>query len=164
MSLGNGTYLEIFAPVTGARLSAEDSELLKLAMPKPIFYAARTGNADDTAKLLHENGYATTPIEPGSRQRGDGSVLKWRRFSLTGAGLENAPFFIEWDKSSPHPSQTSPGGCSLARLEVLDSDKNVSALTKLFALLGLDVRAQTASAPGLRATLKCPKGEVVLGP
>jgi hypothetical protein len=164
MSLGNGTYLEIFAPVPGAKLSEEDSGLLKLATPKPIFYAVRMANADDTAKLFRENGYATSPIEPGSRKRGDGSVLKWRRFGITGTGLENAPFFIEWNKSSPHPSKTSPGGCTLARLAVLESDTNVSALSKLFTFLGVDVTAHVASAPGLRVTLKCPKGDVVLGP
>ncbi len=89
-------------------------------------------------------------------------MLRWRTLGLTGVGLDEAPFFIEWDKSSPHPSRTSPGGCTLARLEVFDKD--VSALAKLFALLGLDVPARLAPAPALRVTLKCPKGEVVFGP
>ena len=158
MSLGGGTYLEIIAPVAGARLEGDDAALLKLVDPKPVFWAIRSSDLDATARLLKEKGYAATAIRPGSRQLPDGSTLRWRAFALT--GLDAAPFFIEWDKASPHPSTTSPGGCTLKRLQVLDKDP--AALTKLFSVLGLDLAVGAAPAPALRVTLSCEKGNVVL--
>jgi catechol 2,3-dioxygenase-like lactoylglutathione lyase family enzyme len=162
LSLGGTTYLEIFAPVPGAKLEGEDAELLKLTTPKPVFYAVRSTDLAETARMLKEKGYATTELKPGSRKRADGSVLKWRTFGISGAGLDAAPFFIEWDRASPHPSTTSPGGCKFGKLEVFDKD--ASALAKLFALLGVNITAQAGPAPALRVALDCPKGEVVFGP
>ncbi len=164
MSLGGGTYLEVLAPVPGAKLSNEDARLLDLATPNPIFWAVASENLDETARLLQENGFSIDAIAPGSRKRADGSILQWRRFGITGAGLEQAPFFIEWGKTSPHPSKTSPGGCTLEKLEVLEKIGNEPALPKLFSLLRVDVAVHTAPEPGLRIALKCPRGEVVFGP
>ena len=161
LSLGHGTYLEILAPLAGAALDPELAGLAKLEAPTPVLWAVRSTDLDATARRLKESGFAVGEIRAGSRARPDGSLLKWRTLGLSGPGLEAAPFFIEWDKSSPHPSQTSPAGCTLARLEVFDPD--ASGLTRLQKALALEVVVGTAASPGLRLTLACPKGEVVLG-
>jgi catechol 2,3-dioxygenase-like lactoylglutathione lyase family enzyme len=162
MSLGGGSYLEIIAPVPGGKVEGEEGELLKLALPKPVFFAVRSTGLEATSRMLKDSGFAVTSINAGSRVRPDGTVLKWRTMGLTGPGLDAAPFFIEWDKASAHPSATSPGGCTLARLEAFDRD--TAALSKLFRLLALDVLVHAGAGPALRLTLSCPKGEVIFGP
>jgi hypothetical protein len=162
MSLGSGSYLEIIAPVSGARVEGEEAELLKLADPKPVFFAVRSSGLEATSRLLKDGGFAVTSINAGSRERPDGTVLKWRTMGLTGPGLDAAPFFIEWDKATTHPSATSPGGCTLTKLEV--SDRDTAALSRLFRLLALDIPVHTGDGQALRLTLSCPKGEVVFGP
>lgn len=162
MSLGGGSYLEIIAPVPGAKLFGQEVELRKLATPKPVFFAVRSADLEATWRLLKESQFSLSAIDAGTRKRPDGTVLKWKTFDLTGRGLQAAPFFIEWDKDSPHPSTTSPGGCTLARLDVYD--REAPTLTKLFRLLGVDVPIQESPAPALRLTLSCPRGPVVFGP
>lgn len=162
LSLGGGSYLEIIAPAPGEKLVGDPAELLKLPDPKPVFFAVRSSNLEATAKLLKDGGFAVSAIDAGSRRRPDGAVLKWRTLGLSGPGLEAAPFIIEWDKDSPHPSTTSPGGCTLLKLEAFDRDP--SRIEKLFRLLGLDIPARPGAGPALRATLRCPKGEAVFGP
>ena len=161
MSFGGGTYLEIIAPVPGAKPQPEDASLATLATPRPVFFAVRSTDLEGTIRLLREKGFAISDPQPGSRKRPDGSVLNWRTAALEGAGLEAAPFFIQWGKDSPHPSTTSPGGCTLVKLEV--EDKSAETLSRLFALLRLDIPTHPASAPSLRVTLACPKGEVIFG-
>ena len=162
MSIGSGTYLEIIAPAPGGNLQGQDAELAKLTTPRPVFFAIRSNDLEATARLLQQNGFAPTEIRPGSRKRPDGTVLAWRTFGLIGVGLEAAPFFIQWAESSPHPSTTSPAGCTLAKLEV--GDKDPAGLSKLFRVLSLDVPTHPTKRPELRATLACPKGEVILKP
>ena len=162
LGLGGGSYLEIIAPAPGETLVGDQAELLKLPDPKPVFFAVRSTDLEATAKLLRDKGFAVSAIDAGSRRRPDGSVLKWRTLGLTCAGLGAAPFFIEWDKASPHPSTTSPGGCELVKLEAFDRD--TSRIQKLFRVIGLDIPVQAGAGPALRATLRCPKGEIVFGP
>src|SRR5512142_2986924 len=102
MSLGGGSYLEIIAPVSGGKVEGEEGELLKLASPKPVFFAVRSTGLEATSRMLKDSGFAVTSINAGSRVRPDGTVLKWKTMGLT--GLDAAPFFIEWDKASAHPS------------------------------------------------------------
>jgi hypothetical protein len=122
----------------------------------------RSTNLAATARTLREAGFPTTEIRAGSRKRPDGSVLEWRTFGLDGNGLEAAPFFIEWGPGSAHPSTTSPAGCTLTALEV--ESESPDRLTRLFEVLGLEVPVRRAQAPGLRARLACPRGEVSFGP
>jgi hypothetical protein len=162
MSLSGGTYLEIIAPIPGAKPLGVGAATAALATPKPEFFAVRSTDLEGTIRMLREKGFAISDPEAGSRKRPDGSILNWRTAHLEGAGLEAAPFIIEWDKTSPHPSATSPSGCTLAKLEI--EDKNTKQLSRLFGLLGLDIPTHPASASALRVTLSCSKGQVVFGP
>lgn len=161
MDLGGGTYLEIIAPVPGQKSAPETSDLAKLARPTPVFFALRSPDLDATVGLLAANHFATSPIQPGSRTRPDGSTIAWRTTGVTGPGLDAAPFFIEWAKGSPHPSSTSPAGCRLTTLEVLDPAPG--NLEKLFSAAGVAIPVVRGER-GLRLTAECPKGTVVFGP
>jgi hypothetical protein len=161
MSLGRGTYLEILAPVAGAALPPQFAGLARLSEPTPVGWAIHSVDIDSTARRVKSSGFEVSKIEPGSRRTPDGSILKWRTLGVTGPGLDAAPFFIEWDRSSPHPSTTSPGGCTLARIEVHDPDPG--RVRALVEALGIPAAIRTAKTPGLRVTLDCPKGEVVFG-
>jgi catechol 2,3-dioxygenase-like lactoylglutathione lyase family enzyme len=159
LSLGGGAYLEIIAPVAGGKPEGDAAELGRLATPTPVFFAVRSEDLDATARTLKESGFAISEIRPGSRKRPDGSVLEWRTLGLSDAALVGvAPFFIEWKKSSPHPSATSPSGCTLKALEV--EDPSPETLSKLFAVLGLEIPTKKAPKPALRLTISCPKGSV----
>jgi len=162
MSLGGGTYLEIIAPASGGPPSGDAADLARLATPRPVFFAVRTTDLDATARLLKAGGFAPSDPRPGSRTRPDGSVLRWRTMNVPGPDMKSAPFFIEWARDAPHPSETSPGGCTLAGLDVVDRD--TTSLSKLFHAIGVDVAATAGNAPGLRVTLSCPRGRVILGP
>jgi Glyoxalase-like domain len=84
---------------------------------QPLGWAVRTRSIDDVAERLE------LAVSDGSRSTPDGRQLRWRV-----AGVEQAtadpslPFFIEWDRDTPHPSQvgvTHPAGAvEISRLEV----------------------------------------------
>lgn len=162
MSLGNGTYLELIAPMPGAKLSGADADLAKLTAPTPMFFAVHSSDIAATRALLRDRGFRPTELQPGSRERPDGVTLHWQTFGVTGPGLDAAPFFIEWGRDTPHPSTTSPTGCRLLHLELIDRD--VSADARLLQTLGLDVSVRSGESAGLRVTLRCPNGDVTFGP
>jgi hypothetical protein len=80
-------------------------------------------------------------VEPGSRTLPDGRRISWR-----GAGIDDPnrtpdlPFFIAWDRETPHPSQDSPAGCTLLPFEIQHTDSQ--RLRTLLADLLTQVSAQ----------------------
>jgi len=74
--------------------------------------------------------------------------------------IDPVPFLIQWAPDSLHPSQDSPSGCTLQSLE-FEAPKAPVVLEDL-RLLGIDAVVKEAKAPGLIATLKTPKGTVML--
>ncbi len=164
MSLGDGAYLELISPLPGATLSPDFAQFAKLTTPTPVFFAVRSSDLAATRELLRARGFAVSELQAGSRVKPDGSTLRWRTFDVSGPGLAAAPFFIQWEAGSAHPSATSPQGCTLARLEA--SDVELSGLDKLLQALALEVPTSRSAkeGPAFRLTLRCPKGEVVFGP
>jgi hypothetical protein len=159
MSLG-GAYLEIIAPTPDAPPGGETEGLRALATPQPVFFAVRSNDLEATARLLSAHGFETTTPRDGSRRRPDGSVLRWRTMDVK--GLNGAPFFIQWDAAAPHPSTTSPWGCTLRSLEIVARDP--APLRKLLESLGLEIGVRSGEGPSLGLALACPRGEVLFGP
>jgi hypothetical protein len=156
-SLGSGIYVEIIAPVPGAQLDPRFAGLPGLERLTPLMWAVGIEDAAALVQDLQALGHTALGPFPGSRLRPDGQVLEWKIVAIQ--STDNAlPFFIQWQPGSPHPSTTSPGGCTLDSLKL--HDPNPEAMKRLGERLGLALLVETAAAPGIGFTLRCPKGAV----
>jgi len=155
LSLGPGNYLELIAPQPGVKETPFMAELRALSRPKPLEWAV---SADDEAQLrarIVAAGFGLTKSEAGSRVTPAGTTLQWQTFELS-PDVEGAPFFIVWSADSPHPSKTSPEGCTLESLMVTTRER--APLDRLVKALELPVRTDYAPKSRFRVTLKCPTG------
>jgi Glyoxalase-like domain len=164
-SLGGRRYLEIIAP--DPRQTAYDfhPDLRELGGPRLVTWAALTTDIAATAERARRAGLQVFGPTDGSRARPDGKLLRWKTLAVqTGfgaQGVEPVPFFIEWAGDSPHPSQDSPRGCELLSFEL--GHPEPAGLIGVLRKLGIGAEVRGAEEARLRATLKTPKGEVVLG-
>lgn len=162
ISLGGKSYLEIIAPDPEASSLVPAYLFLKeLHTPSLFLWAAGTDDMDGLLKRIEKAGYPNSGINPGSRQRPDGSVLKWRALSIETPVTDGVvPFFIEWDKSSRHPSADSPKGCTIALFEIEYPEPE--KLKAVFNKLSIEVPVKTGTKSKLHLNLKSPKGIVSL--
>jgi hypothetical protein len=164
LALGGKTYLEIVAPLPGQKLDAQMAGLAQLQKVTPIFWAVATTDLAASIQLVKRAGFTISAPMPGSRRLDDGSTLHWQTAMISGAGLDVAPFLIQWEAGALHPSKSSPAGCTLKGLDVLDPAP--ATITRLLRTLELSavVSVHPAKEPGLKLSLACPKGGVVVGP
>lgn len=157
LSLGERRYLEIIAPDPKQSIVEQYSVITKLKEPRLIGWAAHSDDLDQLAARLRDEGIEFEGPQPGSRQRPDGKLLRWKALRLKDDHGGLLPFFIEWSADSVHPSADSPKGCSLLRFEAATPDPD--AFSKRIAFLGLDLSITKADKPQLRATFAGPKGQ-----
>ena len=161
LSLGEKVYLEIIAPDPEAKSLIEEYAFLKeMNAPTLFMWAAHTDKMDDLLKRIQEAGYKNSGISPGSRQRADGSVLKWRSLSVETGINSVVPFFIEWDSSSKHPSIDSPKGCSIDSFEIEYPEPE--KLKTVFTQLQIDIPVKKGIKASLQLKINSPKGTVSL--
>ena len=162
-ALGGRQYLEIIAPDPAQPPGNLRMNLLTLAQPRLITWAAAAVDLERMAARIRERGH-DVDVRDGSRGRPDGGTLKWRtlavRHDLARADVDPAPFFIEWMPGSIHPSEDSPKGCQLAGFEF--AHPAPEALEKLLAALGISMSVRQAADARLLATLNTPKGRIEL--
>jgi glyoxalase-like protein len=157
VSLGSGRYLEILAPIVPRPESMSRSGSTRLALT-PAGWALHTRALDALIGRVRAAGFEVVGPIPGSRLTPDSTLLQWRTATATGAGLELAPFFIEWAVTTAHPSTTAPTGCRLVGLELTEPDP--TRLRALFAAVGYHLEAHAGSPRAARLTLDCPRGRV----
>ncbi|CAB9508369.1 expressed unknown protein [Seminavis robusta] len=179
LALGNGRYLELFAPDPEAEVPLQT--IIGVDGPKPrlsTFCCRSPGietliqhfqsSIDDVYKdLLPQS------VESGSRtNEADGTTISWRIASekhavpseeLPMGGL--LPFYIDWgDSFSVHPSKTAPQGCTLLTLEAFHPEPE--GLTKVIKAIGSNLEdlliVKDGDDPQLVATLDTPNGIVTL--
>jgi hypothetical protein len=150
-------YLEIIGPDPQQSGAPDTYGLQELSEPRLITWAARPGNIQVLADRLSKAGIAAEGPTPGSRQRPNGYLLRWKTLNLKDTASGLLPFFIEWDADSPHPSLDAPRGCHLSNFEILTPDPD--AFAKTAKLLGLSVAISKADKPQLRVTISSPKGQ-----
>ena len=153
LSLGPRCYLEVIAPDPeqplvdnfGARLAA-------LATDGLLSWAA----GDELRTELHQRAIQTSRVQATSRTNPAGELLQWQLLFI--AGVELAPFFIDWLVCT-HPAATSPPGCQLQELQI-----TTAATAPLQRLCGQVPRLSLSQGPtaSLRARLDTPHGEVWL--
>lgn len=160
-ALGDGRYLEILAPQSGASASGDVDDLRKLRTLTPIGWAVSTSDPAATVRFITQAGYAVSDPKPGSRVKPDGTKLEWVSFGLTSPELSEAPFFISWNPRSAHPSTDSPAGCHLAGVTLTMT--NHDPLRGLLERLALGVEMVRGAGTKLEIALRCPKGPVRFG-
>ena len=160
ISLGEKVYLEIIAPDPEAKSLIDSYAFLKeMKTPTLFMWAARTDNMGDLLKRVQEAGYKNSGILPGSRQRADASVLKWRSLSVETGINSVIPFFIEWDTSSRHPAVDSPKGCSIISFEIEYPEPE--KLKAVFTQLQIEVPLKQGIKASLQLKINSPKGTVL---
>ena len=160
LSLGDGAYLEILAPnPREASTLPVVGELQALENPTPIGWAVTVDDVARTRSMLEAHGLRLSPTRPGSRERPDGGRLEWETFGIAVPEHALAPFFIRWGASTPHPSTTSPAGCTLRSLSFTDPQ---GSLASMLSPLELPVTVSPGPEPRMRVVLSCPGGTVEL--
>jgi hypothetical protein len=163
LSLGGRQYLELLSvdPVQDPSLRPA---LRALKEPRVIGWAAAATNIADVAARVKAGGLTAVGPRPGSRTRPDGSQIKWTtlavQHTLARDPDDPIPFFIEWDAASRHPSQDSPGGCSLATFEFEHPD--AEPLRDMLRRIGLEAAVRPAKQIRLRASLQTGRGRLEL--
>jgi hypothetical protein len=154
--------LEILAPQSDVDVPEAVEWLLAFDHLTPTNFAVSTTDMPGTVALLQSQGYVTSDPTPGSRALPEGGTLMWTSMGISDPAIVGAPFFIQWDATSPHPATTSPRGCELQSLTVLSPHK--VELDRLFRVLGLEVVVENATGPdaAYQVLLDCPKGAVQL--
>lgn len=166
LSLGPGVYLELLAPQEGVELPEDAAGIMSFAEPAPWGWAASSQDIEATMTRLAELGYETFEPQAGSRATPDGGMLRWVSGGVVSPALPEIPFFIEWAPDSPHPSTTSPTGCTLGSMTV--STPESEEVSRFVDALGLEVSVEAGGGSAgeyeigeYEIVLDCPNGQVV---
>ena len=157
LSLGTRHYLEIIAPDPAQPNAPDERGLKKLASPRIIQWAVRTDDIAATKKLTEAAGVKTFGPAAGSRKRPDGQMLRWQVL-----GIEQTtplvPFFIQWEKASPHPSSDAPrlGSVKSLRFETPQPEQ----LRKLLGSVGINADIGTSDKAAIVLTVETSNGSV----
>lgn len=162
LSLGESIYLEIMAPdpelprPPRGRLFGLDT----LERPRLATWVVRDEAIEETAEEAASRGLDLGPVQAGSRERPDGTVLSWRLTDPYADRLDGAvPFLIAWG-DTPHPARGAPQAGELVdlRLEHPEPERVNSA----WSVLGVDARVEMGLQAQWIATLRTDAGPVVL--
>ena len=160
LSLGVRCYLEILAPDPEQQRLTWFHILPQLSQPHLVGWMAHADDLLSVVQRLREAGLAFEGPRESSRQRPDGSTLRWKLLRLAEGAEGFLPMLIEWAPGSPHPATDAPGGCSLAQFEF--SSPEPDKVQRIFRILGIDVAVSRADRPQLRARIAGPKGTLEL--
>jgi Glyoxalase-like domain len=160
LSLGERRYLEVIAPDPKQAHVQQYSVVSQLKQPRLIGWAAHRNDLDQFAEQLRRQGIEFEGPQPGSRQRPDGKLLRWRALRLKDDHRGLLPFFIEWSTDSVHPSVDAPKGCMLQSFEAAAPE--TEDLPVLSTRVELDLSVATSNERSLRATIGGPKGQFLL--
>jgi hypothetical protein len=160
LSLGGRQYFEIIAvdPQQTDTSRLMFPALKGLLEPRLIAWAVAVDDIAEIVRLADSGNIVySSPID-GSRQQSDGSMLRWKLLTITQPSIEGLPFFIEWERGTTHPSQTSPSGCNLLSFEIEHTDPET--LRRILKHLRVEAKTFQSSRVALKARLHTPKGEV----
>ena len=162
LSLGRNVYLEIIAPDPDQPRPTEPLPfgLRELHEPGLAAWALAVTDIESRAESARDAGYDPGPVITMTRALPNGGDLSWRlalRRPAAGDGL--VPFLIQWEPG-PHPSASSPGGCTLTDLTA--EHPRPADVSRMMSALGVDLPLAEAPRPALIATFEGPHGTVVL--
>ncbi|HVF52854.1 MAG TPA: VOC family protein [Actinomycetota bacterium] len=158
------SYLELVTVTDDAQAAASAFGRLIVkgmaASDRLCGWAVRTSPLERTAQRLH------LEIATGSRQRGDGSILRWRTAGIEHVATESElPFFIEWGSALDQPSRV-PVAHRAGEVRLKDVALSGDA-DRIYNWLGnYDLPISLVSGrPGLvSVTLTSEHGDIVISP
>lgn len=116
VNIGNGAYLEIVGP-DPEQPPPENGYFFnvdRLAQAGLVAWAVKTSDISATVEQAKRLGYDCGSIIDMSRQKPDGTLLKWR-LTLPTMSMPILPFFIDW-LDTPHPTTSLTHNCQLVNL------------------------------------------------
>ena len=160
MGLGERQYLEIIAPdpEQAGTLPTMFPHLANLTEPQFIAWAVAVDDIEAIASKARAAHYQLREPVNGSRMRPDGKMLTWRSLVIAAPAIPLVPFFIQWGRDTPHPSQDAPPGCKLTSLAI--EHPEADRIQAMLQTLGVDVKVVPGAHPRLRAQLQTPAGAV----
>ncbi len=160
VSLGKGVYLEVIA--RDPELEApERGALVEVEGPcRLLTWAAGTAHIESTAAAAQQAGIGLGSVEEGSRERPDGSLLRWRLTDPYAMPLGGAvPFLIDWGDTT-HPSTVAPRAGELIRLEI--GHPAPGEVRRALAALSIEIDVVEEQETRLSATISTSNGPVAL--
>ncbi len=162
LSLGTDTYFEIIAPdpelpapENGRLFDASGTGQSRLAT-----WVLRSDSIEEQSAKVVSTGVPLGPLESGSRESPDGTVLSWRLTNPYATPFDGAiPFLIDWG-NTPHPAGTTPRGCELVGLRI--EHPKTDEVREALSVLGVDIDVNKADKYRLIATIRSVRGIVEL--
>ena len=162
LSLGPNTYLEIIArdpslplPQQGALVALSPDEASRL-----VTWVFRPEDIEKASAAAREAQLGLGPIETGSRQRPDGTMLSWELSDPYAMPMGGAiPFLIHWG-DTPHPSGAVPRGGRLIELTI--EHPQAERIQTAMSVLGAAVSVVRADVFRLSATIETNNGKIML--
>ncbi|HKK28446.1 MAG TPA: VOC family protein [Gemmatimonadota bacterium] len=160
LGLGPETYLEVMAPdpdlprpERGVLFGLDERET-----PGFVTWALRGEAIEERAAVAAAHGLALGPVEAGSREKPDGTVLTWKLTDPRALPLGGVvPFLIAWGET-PHPAGTVPGAGELVGLRLEHPDPD--AVRGGLAALGVEAPVTAGRRARIVATIRTPDGDV----
>jgi hypothetical protein len=160
VALGRGRYLELIAPRAGAPSTPDLEQMRSHANLTVIAWAVAVNDLNAARQAVTATSVTIGPSMPGSRVTPSGQLLEWSTASFTMPPIATAPFLIQWKRRTPHPSATSPAGCTVSIMEVHDPDAtDLSRALDALRVSGVSIRRGDTH---IRVTLNGERGPVTL--
>ena len=124
LGLEDDVYIEIIAPDPAQSPDLPLARFLaSLAEPALTWWCARSVDLIELKRQLGTRGIASGPVDAWSRERPDGTALKWQLLMPGDTPFGPLlPFFIQWDDMAQHPSRHLPVIGRLASLVIRHPD------------------------------------------
>ncbi len=162
VSLGSDVYLEIIGPDPDQPepARARPFGIDDLSGPRLVTWAARTTDLATMVEAVGKAGMDLGEIMEMSRQRPDGTLLRWELSSPFASRADGVvPFLMDW-MDSEHPARSLSPGPELLDLVVEHPDSD--AVAAALAAMGSQVGVVYAEEAGLVARVHTDRGIVEL--
>ncbi len=144
------------SPSTGARPFDLDQD----GPSRLVGWAANASELKQLRAAAFRSGVKLGEVQSGSRERPDGTKLRWTLTDLCCVVADGIiPFLIDWGLS-PHPACTAAAGATLVSLRA--EHLNAGQVSEMLGALALPLSVTTGPGPALVAEIDCPKGRVLL--
>ena len=162
LALSDRSYLEVIGPdaTQAETVSPRWFQIDSLYAPRLVTWAVKEADLNKLRAKAKACGIYLGPVVSGTRQRSDGSCLRWRFTDPTTVVADGiVPFFIDWG-DSPHPADSAPRGPVLESLRAEHPEPSV--VMRALSAVGIDLPVESGPRPALIATLRTEGGLVEL--
>ena len=154
LALSDRSYLEVIGPdaTQAETVRPRWFQIDRLYGPRLVTWAVKEADLNELRAKAKACGIYLGPVVSGTRQRSDGSCLRWRftdPATVVADGI--VPFFIDWG-DRPHPADSAPRGPVLESLRAEHPEPSV--VMRALSAVGIDLPVESGPRPALIATLR----------